>query len=59
MNDSSSKYFESSETITFTFTNRIFNLNSTNETLKAFENFDDSIEKSILYRKKSISQMKN
>ena len=66
MNDSSSKYFESSKTITSASTSRIFNLNSTNETLIAFENFDDSIEKidfvwkkSILCRKKSVSQMKN
>ena len=45
MNDSSSKYFESSETIISTSTNRIFNLNSTNETLKTFENVVDSIAK--------------
>ena len=43
INDSNSKYFESSKTFTFTSTNRIFNLNSTNTT-KAFEIFDDSIE---------------
>ena len=52
MNDSNSKYFESSETITLTSTNRIFNLNSTNATLKAFENFDDSIEKIDFVSKK-------
>ena len=52
MNDSSSKYFQSTETITSTSTNRFFNLNSTNETLKAFENFDDSIEKIDFVSKK-------
>ena len=41
VNDSNSKYFESSGTLTSTSTNRIFNINST----KAFEIFDNSIEK--------------
>ena len=45
INDLKSKYFESSERITSTSTNRVFNLNSTNATLKAFKSFDDSIEK--------------
>ena len=52
MHDSSSKYFESSETITSTSTSRIFNLNSTNEILKAFANFDNSIEKIDFVSKK-------
>ena len=52
INDLNSKYFELSETITSTSTNRIFNLNSTNATLKAFENFDDSIEKIDFVSKK-------
>ena len=42
MNDSNSKYFESSETLTSILTNKIVNLNSTT---KAFKTFDDSIEK--------------
>ena len=45
INYSNSKYFELSETITSTSTNRFFSLNSTNVTIKAFETFDDSIEK--------------
>ena len=53
MNNSNSKYFESSETITSTSTNRIFNLNSTNATLKAFGKFDDWIEKIDFAEEKS------
>ena len=45
INDSNSKYFESSQTFTSTPTNRIFNINSINATSKPFETFDDSIEK--------------
>ena len=53
MNDSNSKYFESSGILISTSTNRIFNLNSTN-IIKAFEIFDDSIEKIDFAEKKSI-----
>ena len=59
MNNSNSKHFESFKTITSTTTNRIFNLNSTNATLKEIKNFDDSIEKSIFYRKKSTQFLSN
>ena len=53
MNDSNSKYFESSQTHTFTSTNRVFNINSTNATSKAFEIFNDSIEKIDFAKEKS------
>ena len=59
INDSSSKYFESSGTITSTSTNRVFNLNSTRETLKAFENFDDTIEKTDFTDQKSTQFSSN
>ena len=48
INDSNSKYFESSEILISTSTNRIFNVNS----IKAFKIFDDLIEKSNLVPKK-------
>ena len=51
MNDSNSKYFESSGTPISVSTNRIFNLNSTNAS-KAFKIFDDSIEKIDFVSKK-------
>ena len=53
INNFYSKYFESSKPIISTSTNRIFNLNSTSATIKAFENFDDEIEK-IDYVSKKI-----
>ena len=51
-NYSNSKYFESSKTIIYISTKGIFNLNCTKATLKAFKNFDDSIEKIDFVSKK-------
>ena len=45
INNLNSKYFESSQTVISTSANRILNINSTNATSKAFEIFDDSMEK--------------